>query len=83
MAVRYQFYHALALLLVGFLFGRFQSRFISWAATLLFYGTVIFSGSLYLLSLTGVNGLGAVTPVGGVLLLAGWAMLLVSVSGKK
>jgi uncharacterized membrane protein YgdD (TMEM256/DUF423 family) len=67
-AVRYQMYHALALLLAGLLGARA-------AAWCFLAGTVIFSGSLYLLVLTEQRWLGAVTPVGGLVLLAGWAVL--------
>jgi uncharacterized membrane protein YgdD (TMEM256/DUF423 family) len=74
-AARYQMYHALALLLVARAVeawpGRL-SRFAGWAFVI---GIVVFSGSLYLLSVTGIRWLGAVTPLGGVAFLAGWAML--------
>jgi uncharacterized membrane protein YgdD (TMEM256/DUF423 family) len=75
-AVQYQFWHALGLLGVGVLLriepGR---RGLAGAAWLLLCGTVLFSGSLYLMALTGVRALGAVTPFGGAALLAAWAML--------
>jgi uncharacterized membrane protein YgdD (TMEM256/DUF423 family) len=67
-AVRYQMYHALALLVAGLL----DARAAAWCFLV---GTVIFSGSLYLLVLTEQRWLGAVTPVGGIVLLAGWALL--------
>jgi uncharacterized membrane protein YgdD (TMEM256/DUF423 family) len=67
-AVRYQMYHALALLLAGLL----DARAAAWC---FLAGTVIFSGSLYLLVLTEQRWLGAVTPVGGLVLLAGWVLL--------
>ena len=72
-AVRYQMYHALALLVMTVLPERSQ-----WAANLLFLGTLIFSGSLYLLVATNLTWFGAVAPIGGVLLLTGWAMLFFS-----
>ena len=80
-AVRYQFYHALALVLVGLLMQQFGSnpatvRLLGWAGYSFLGGTIIFSGSLYLLCLTGVTWLGAITPIGGVALVAGWALLL-------
>jgi uncharacterized membrane protein YgdD (TMEM256/DUF423 family) len=75
-AVQYHFWHALGLLAVGVLLriepGR---RGLAAAGWLLVAGVALFSGSLYLMALTGVRGLGAVTPVGGVALLAAWAML--------
>jgi uncharacterized membrane protein YgdD (TMEM256/DUF423 family) len=75
-AVQYHVWHALGLLAVGVLLriepGR---RGLAAAGWLLVAGVALFSGSLYLMALTGVRGLGAVTPVGGVALLAAWATL--------
>ncbi len=74
---RYHAYHALALLgLCGFIerIGRHGTV----AVVCFVAGTVIFAGSLYLLAITGQRWLGAVTPIGGVMLLGGWAMLLVA-----
>jgi uncharacterized membrane protein YgdD (TMEM256/DUF423 family) len=71
-AVRFQMYHALGLLLIAAL-----PRSNRWAALLLLVGSLIFSGSLYVLVLTGVGLLGAVTPLGGLLQIAGWALLAV------
>ncbi|WP_407570211.1 DUF423 domain-containing protein [Deinococcus altitudinis] len=70
--VRYQMYHGLGLLALGALptFQKGTGR----APTLLLAGTLVFSGSLYLLSFTGVKWLGAITPIGGVLMLAGWGL---------
>jgi uncharacterized membrane protein YgdD (TMEM256/DUF423 family) len=73
--VRYQMYHALALLAIGLAFARVQGRTAA-AAWLFVAGTVLFSGSLYVLTLTGTRWWGAVTPLGGVAFLAGWALLL-------
>lgn len=72
---RYQMYHALALLAVALLLERRPSATIRVAGWCLASGTVVFSGSLYLLALTGVRWLGAITPLGGVALLVGWATL--------
>lgn len=69
---RYQMYHALALVLVASLP---MTRATATAGWLFVAGTVLFSGSLYLLSLTGVTALGAITPLGGLCFLAGWAAL--------
>ena len=77
-AVRYQMYHALALLGVAWLATRLADPLTGWAGWLMVAGTVVFSGSLYLLVLTGPRWLGAVTPVGGVMLLAGWLLALVA-----
>lgn len=74
-AVDYQMYHALALLLVGGLPPRASQGLLHWAGILFASGTIVFSGSLYILALTGARWLGAVTPVGGVLFLAGWGTL--------
>jgi uncharacterized membrane protein YgdD (TMEM256/DUF423 family) len=70
--VRYQVYHALALLLVAALRGPSKA---AWCFTA---GIALFSGSLYILALTGVKKWGAVTPIGGVLFLAGWLIVLFS-----
>lgn len=76
LAVRYQFYHALALLLVGFWQRTHTASTLSWAGLLLTTGMIFFSGSLYGLCLTGITSLAFLTPFGGVLLLAGWAMVI-------
>jgi uncharacterized membrane protein YgdD (TMEM256/DUF423 family) len=73
--VRYQMYHALALLAVAWACTKWPGPFTTAAGWLFIAGTVIFSGSLYGLSLTGVRWLGAVTPLGGLALLAGWGCL--------
>lgn len=75
-AVRYQFYHALALVAVAFAVFRWPNATLAGIAGWLFVaGIVIFSGSLYLLVLTGTRWLGAITPIGGVALIAGWICL--------
>ena len=74
---RYQMYHALALLAVAWAATRWPGAPIRTAGWLFIGGTLLFSGSLYLLALTGVRWLGAVTPLGGLLFLAGWAALAV------
>ena len=82
-AARYQMYHALALLAVGWVAGRWKIAGIRWAGWLFVAGTAVFSGSLYLLSITGLRWLGAVTPIGGVALLAGWLLLAWSVAALR
>jgi uncharacterized membrane protein YgdD (TMEM256/DUF423 family) len=73
---RYQMYHALALLAVAWLAAaRPGANSVVWAGGLFLLGTVVFSGSLYTLALTGQRWLGAITPLGGVAFLAGWACL--------
>jgi uncharacterized membrane protein YgdD (TMEM256/DUF423 family) len=75
-AVQYHAWHALALFGLGLLMLHWPERAdLGIAAWLFLAGIVLFSGSLYALALTGVRGLGAVTPIGGVLFLAGWAVL--------
>ncbi len=74
-AVRYQMYHALALVLTGFILTRFHSQALSWAGWFFAAGVVIFSGTLYLLTLTGQRWLGAITPIGGTALLVGWLLV--------
>jgi uncharacterized membrane protein YgdD (TMEM256/DUF423 family) len=75
-AVEYQFWHALALVAVGLLARDQAMPALKLSAAAFAAGVLLFSGSLYLLALTGVRGLGAVTPLGGLLLLAAWAALL-------
>jgi uncharacterized membrane protein YgdD (TMEM256/DUF423 family) len=72
---QYQMYHALALLAVGLLAPKLASPALSAAGWLFVAGTALFSGSLYVLALTGVRTLGAVTPLGGLAFLAGWLAL--------
>jgi uncharacterized membrane protein YgdD (TMEM256/DUF423 family) len=75
--VRYQMYHALAILIVGLATSRFDGWLIRAAGWSFIIGIVLFSGSLYTLALTGVTKLGMITPLGGLAFLAGWALLLV------
>ena len=79
-AVKYQFYHALALVLVGVLLQQFgndpaTAKYLGWSGNAMLGGVLIFSGSLYVLCATGITWLGAITPLGGVLMIAGWALL--------
>ena len=79
-AVRYQFYHALALLAVGVLWAvRPELRALGTTGALWAGGILVFSGSLYALCFTGITKLGAVAPIGGLLLLGGWVSLLLAV----
>jgi uncharacterized membrane protein YgdD (TMEM256/DUF423 family) len=71
--VRYQMYHAFALIAAAWAHGKWPSSLITAGGWLFMAGTILFSGSLYLLSVTGLRWLGAVTPVGGAAFLAGWA----------
>lgn len=78
--VQYHFYHAVGLILVGLIAvhlpASMQLRLSGW---LMFAGIVLFSGSLYLLALTGIRWLGAITPFGGVCFIIAWALLAVGV----
>ena len=76
--VRYHMYHALALLLTSALMGRVAGRLIVAAGWFFTAGIVLFSGSLYLLATTGLTILGAITPIGGVAFLLGWACLAIA-----
>lgn len=80
-AVQYQMYHAIGLIIIGILMstniiGNVPQ--LSWAGYLMLAGIVIFSGSLYVLSLSGIGILGAITPIGGVAFLAAWVLVIVS-----
>ena len=86
--VRYQFYHAFALLASGMLYASFPGKKIRIATTLFITGTLLFSGSLYLMTLLSISGtsigpVGIITPVGGLCLITGWILLLLSVIKKN
>lgn len=83
LAVRYQFYHAFAILFSGALMMHFPSRQLNRAAVCFALGIAIFSGSLYILSLSGASIWGAVTPIGGVLFIAGWILLFLGINAKR
>jgi uncharacterized membrane protein YgdD (TMEM256/DUF423 family) len=72
---RYQMYHALGLLGVAWIASRSPSPLAAWAGWLFVLGTVLFSGSLYALALSGIRIFGAITPLGGVAFMAGWICL--------
>ena len=74
--VRYQMYHALALLLVGLMMGPMGGWLIHTAGWAFVVGIVLFSGSLYLLAITGTTLFGAIAPIGGVAFLVGWGCLI-------
>lgn len=76
--VRYQMYHAFALFAAAWAATRWPGALTNAAGWLFVVGTIVFSGSLYLLSLTGQRWLGAVTPLGGLAFLAGWLCLAVA-----
>lgn len=74
-AVLYQLIHGLGMLAIAALSGRYASPLLRHAGTAMFLGILIFSGSLYVLVLTGVKWLGAITPIGGLAFLAAWGMV--------
>jgi uncharacterized membrane protein YgdD (TMEM256/DUF423 family) len=79
-ASRYQMYHAIGLLIVAVIstIPQFSPRWLKFAAFAFILGIVLFSGSLYLLALSGIKWLGAITPLGGVAFLFGWLALIVA-----
>lgn len=77
-AVRYHMIHALALFISAWLADKWPGSLPTWSGWLFFMGIVVFSGSLYLLVFTRVRWLGAITPIGGVAFLAGWACLFIA-----
>lgn len=80
-AVRYQFYHVFALLAVGVLLKEFPGSHLLWSGRLFCIGILLFSGSLYLMTLMealgqqGFKWLGAITPIGGICFIAGWVLM--------
>ena len=78
--VKYQMYHSLALILLGILMIQFQHKYLNYASYSFLIGTIIFSGSLYILCATGISKLGAITPIGGVFLIAAWVLLAIGVA---
>ena len=77
-AARFQMYHALALLAVGILAMRWQTRILIVSAVLFTLGILLFSGSLYILALTGIGIFGAIAPIGGISLMAAWTSLILA-----
>jgi len=75
--VQYQFYHTFALLAVGILMNFNQSKALKWSAYLFITGMILFSGSLYVLAISGVKALGVITPFGGITWIAAWFLLFV------
>ncbi|WP_462410183.1 DUF423 domain-containing protein [Neobacillus sp. Marseille-QA0830] len=75
--VHYQMFHAAGLLVIGLLIGKMAaSPLFTWSGWLMLVGIILFSGSLYVLSLTKIGVLGAITPLGGVCFLAAWVMMI-------
>jgi uncharacterized membrane protein YgdD (TMEM256/DUF423 family) len=87
--VQYQFYHALSLLALAIIYEKMPNKWIKWSGSCFITGIILFSGSLYLLTLlkisesAAVKFIGPVTPLGGIFFLAGWLFLLMGVFNKK
>lgn len=83
--VQYQMYHALALIAVAILFEKFPNKLMSWAGLSFCLGILLFSGSLYLLTIlkatgkVGLEGVGIITPFGGLFFIVGWLLLFLGV----
>jgi len=88
-AVRYQFYHSFALMLTGILYASFPFKTTLWAGRSFIAGILLFSGSLYVISLMqaavkpGYGWVGAITPLGGLCFIAGWLLLCISFFKKN
>jgi uncharacterized membrane protein YgdD (TMEM256/DUF423 family) len=78
-AVQYHFYHTLLLLVLGLLTYKLDSAWLNYSSYLTIAGIVLFSGSLYVLSLTNIKWIGAITPIGGLCFILGWFFLLMAV----
>lgn len=86
--VRYQFYHVFALFIVAILSDKFKGKWINWSGYCFIVGIILFSGSLYALAAlkakdnVGLQGIGVLTPIGGVFFIIGWLLLFFGVSKK-
>ncbi len=83
LAVRYQFYHTLALLAIGILMDRMPAKNLKLSALAMLTGIVLFSGSLYVMAIFNTTAVVFITPVGGVFLIGGWALLFLAVLKNK
>ncbi|MGE7761942.1 DUF423 domain-containing protein [Peribacillus sp. NPDC097895] len=77
-AVQYQMFHAVGLLVIGLLAGKLSSPLINWSGWLMLIGIILFSGSLFVLSVTQIKVLGAITPLGGVSFLVAWVLMIIA-----
>ncbi len=80
---RYHFYHTLAALLAVFIQSKIESRWLKFSAIAFLVGIVLFSGSLYIMAVTGITKLGMITPIGGLSFIAGWLMLAMGTFKKS
>jgi uncharacterized membrane protein YgdD (TMEM256/DUF423 family) len=87
--VQYQVYHSLALLAVGILFEKFPNKWTKWAGACFIIGILLFSGSLYLLTVlkatdqAGLTGIGIITPFGGIAFILGWIFLVLGIARSR
>ena len=87
--VQYQMYHVFALLFIGIVWSKFSSKSLQWAANCFLVGILLFSGSLYVITILkatdaeGLGKLGIVTPIGGLFFIVGWLLLFVSLLKKS
>ena len=86
--VRYQFYHSIALLITGIIFSSFPVKQLKLANTFFIIGIILFSGSLYAMTLLRISGVGLgpvgiITPIGGLCFIIGWVLLLVGIIKNK
>lgn len=88
--VRYQFYHVFALLIIGVASEKFSAKLVRWAGNCFIAGIILFSGSLYVLTVllitettSAIKYVGIITPVGGLFFIAGWLLLFFAASKKQ
>jgi len=78
--VQYQFYHSLGLIAVGLIISHFATaNLFKWSGWLMFTGILLFSGSLYILSISNIRWLGAITPFGGTAFIIAWLLLIIGI----
>ena len=77
-AIYYHFIHSLAIILIAILNNQYNNINLSYSVYLFLFGIIIFSGSLYVLAITGIKWLGAITPIGGLLFIFGWVYMIVA-----
>lgn len=83
LAVRYHFYHTLALLAIGLLMDRYNPRTLTLSSLFMVIGMLLFSGSLYVLAILNTTSVALITPIGGVFLIGGWGLLFYAVLKKR
>ena len=79
-AIKYLFYHSLALIIVGILSKEFTNKWINFSGNCFILGTIIFSGSLLILCFSGIKWMGAIAPIGGTFLVLAWLFLILGLT---